>query len=473
MALTRRTALALGAGGLALALPGCGGSRADADVIVIGAGLSGLHTARLLQVEGMRVIVLEASNRIGGRILTLTDLPGSPNAGGSQIGAGYGRIRSTARDLNVAIEPDTIAPNPMLVAMGGQIISPQAWATSPLNPLPAALRMMSPGQVFMALAGQANPIRTPDEWLTPDITAHDMAAADFFTAQGLSPDVLRMLDVSLNGNALASYSIINVWRTLCLYALDREMGPSGGVVGGTARLTDAMAASLGDGGVRVASPAAAITADERGVEVVLESGARLRAAFAVAAVPFPALRRISVTAPMSGVQQEAIAGMPYTKIMHLYLEAVNRYWEEDGLPIDMVTDGPLERVFGPRDAAGAPTGIVLSWINGDGCDSWMGLDDAAIEARAQAELAKLRPSAQVRLRRVVRWTPDNPVAGGAYMHWAPGQIADWAAGMGAPAGRLYFAGEHLSRTYTGMEGAMESGEMAATAILTASGAIAS
>jgi monoamine oxidase len=471
MALTRRSALALGAGGLAAALPGCSARGPDADAIVIGAGLSGLHAARLMQAEGMRVIVLEASPRIGGRLLTLTDLPGSPNAGGSQIGAGYGRIRGAAQALGLTITPDTTPPNPMLVAMGGQLIGPQDWATSPLNPLPPALRMMSPGQVFMALAGQANPIRTPDDWLTPDITADDMSAADFFTAQGLSADVLRMLDAPLNGNALSTYSIINVWRTLSLYALDRQMGPSGGVEGGSARLTDAMAASLGDA-VRAQSPVAAITADERGAEVRLADGTALRAAFVVAAVPFPALRQIAVEAPLSGVQREAIAGLPYTKIMHLYLEAQNRFWEADGLPIDMVTDGPLERVFGPRDDAGAPTGIILAWINGDGCDSWIGLDDAAIEARAQAELLRLRPNAQVRLRRVVRWTPDNPLAGGAYMHWAPGQIADWAAGMGAPAGRLYLAGEHLSRTYTGMEGAMESGEMAAMGILAASGAVA-
>jgi len=472
MALTRRQALALSAGAAALALPGCAPARPDADVIVIGAGLSGLHAARLMQAEGLRVIVIEASDRIGGRLLTLNDLPGAPNAGGSQIGAGYGRIRGAAQELGVPIQNDAGPPNPMLLALGGELIGPAQWPASAKNPFPPPLRMASPGAVFMQLAGAANPSRVTDDWMTDAVVSRDVSAADFFTQAGLNADALRLLDVGLNANSLSTYSMINVWRTQTLYAVDRRLGPSGGVVGGSAKLTDAMAATLGEP-VRLSSPAAAITTTEEGVSVRLETGDTLRASYAIAAVPFPALRRIALEAPLQPTQQEAIQGLPYTKIMHLYLEAETRFWEEDGLPIDMLSDGPLERIFAVRDDAGQPTGLILAWINGDGCDSWAGLDDTAIEARAQIELARLRPNARVRLRRTVRWTAENPLAGGAYMHWAPGQVARWAQTMGAPAGRLHFAGEHLSRTYTGMEGAMESGENAAMAVMTAMGVFGS
>ena len=87
-------------------------------------------------------------------------------------------------------------------------------------------------------------------------------------------------------------------------------------------------------------------------------------------------------------------------------------------------------------------------------------------ALAEQTLKTLR-GVKATARKVVRWDEAQPLSGGAYMHWAPGQIGAWAQTMGLPAGRLHFAGEHVSRLHTGMEGAMESAEQAAYAIFEA------
>ena len=93
--------------------------------------------------------------------------------------------------------------------------------------------------------------------------------------------------------------------------------------------------------------------------------------------------------------------------------------------------------------------------------------DTQIADWAKDVLANDRPSrqGQVDVLVVQRWTDTTPLAGGAYMHWAPGQVSRWAQVMGQGQGRLLFAGEHLSLLHTGMEGAMESGENAAFALL--------
>jgi monoamine oxidase len=177
-------------------------------------------------------------------------------------------------------------------------------------------------------------------------------------------------------------------------------------------------------------------------------------------VPFPALRTMRIRAPMSQATREAIVALPYTQIKQIFLEPEKRYWETDSMPIDMWTDGPLERVFSVRDSESRDTGIIYVWLNGTGAQ---GFDLSTISARMNA----LRPASEgkFKVRHVQDWTSTNPLAGGAYMHWAPGQIGRWAGKMGSPAGRLFFAGEHLGLVHTGMEAAFESGERAARDVL--------
>jgi monoamine oxidase len=126
--------------------------------------------------------------------------------------------------------------------------------------------------------------------------------------------------------------------------------------GGSQRLPEAMAralkkpAMMGQGVRRISTNA-------QGGSVTLANGTRLTAQAIVAAVPFPVLRAMSIRAPMPRETREAIGALPYTQIKQIFLEPEKRYWESDGLPIDMWTDGPLERVFSVRDSESKDTGI--------------------------------------------------------------------------------------------------------------------
>jgi monoamine oxidase len=408
---------------------------------------------------------------VGGRLLTLDDLPGAPNAGGSQVGGGYARLRATAQTLGVAIAPDAGENRAAALYVGGKLMRSEDWAKAAVNPFPAALKATPPGALLFRLAGADKPIADPAAWRDPVTVDRDISAADYLAGKGIDAASQRLVDIGLNGNALATYSMINLWRTLALFRIDAALGPVGGVEGGAQRLAEAMAAPLGEA-VRKNAAVKSLAATRDGVTARLADGSELRGDFAVCAVPTPALRGIALETERPLAQQAAFDGLPYTQIVQLYLEPEVRFWESDGLPPDMWTDGPLERIFAVRDrATDAPNGLLLAWINGDGAGWLAGKSDADIEAAAAAALKAARPASQgkVKLRRVVRWTKDNPLAGGAYAHWAPGQVGRWAAGIAAPAGRLHFAGEHLASVFTGMEGAMESGEAAALAVMTAAG----
>ena len=471
MVITRRSALSFTAGAAAFAIGGCGpsGDRGGkaADVIVLGAGLSGLHAALTLQSAGMDVLVLEASERIGGRMLTLDDLPGAPEAGGAQVGRGYARVRARASQFGLpfaSFPPSTFG---QVLSVRDRLIAADQWAQAPVNTLPEPFSALPPSRMFFSLVARGNPLPDVYAWREAAWAEHDITAQAYLReALGAPDEALRLMDVSLNATSLSTYSMMNVWRTLAIFTQDRELGPAQRLVGGGQRLPEAMAGAL-IRPVRTGARVAVIDTGETGAAVRLEGGETLRADFIVCALPFAVLRRLDVIGDMAAAQRAAIDGLSYTPILQLHLEAETPWWDNDGLAPDMWTDSALERIFAQRDADGAPTGMLTCWIDGTGGLDADPLGEADLEALARETLARIRPASagRVRLRRAMRWTPSNPLAGGAYMHWRPGQIANWAETMIQPFGRVHVAGEHASHLHTGMEGAMEAGERAAIEIL--------
>ncbi len=466
--------LAAGAAPL-VASPALAGRRSHADVLVLGAGLAGLHAATLLERAGLDVLVVEGLDRVGGRLQTFRDLPGQPNAGGVEIGAGYRRVRAAAARVGLAIRDPDGRPagrrprSPLWIDRTW--IAGDGWETSSLNTFPANHRGRTPADVLMRLAIADNPVRAGDPLAWADPAVPDLSADAWLAAQGFDARSRALVDRGANANALTHYAMVNVWRTARVFEAENAVRPgTGSVVGGSQGLAEAMAAALARP-PRLSSAIRRIDAGHEDVTVHLADGGQLRAAHAVCTLPFAALRRVrlsGVQAPTA--QAQAISSLPYTQIVQIFIEPQAPFWERDGLGMDMWTDGPIERVFGLRDASDAPSGLLLAWINGEGCAA-VPRRPEALQAWVEEGMRTLRPASEgrVRVRRVMRWTRDNPMAGGAYAHFAPGQIRQFGEAMGRPIGRMYLAGEHLSRAHTGMEGAMESAEFAAAAIAQALG----
>lgn len=436
--------------------------HSDADVLVLGAGLAGLHAARMLQADGMKVLVLEASDRVGGRMWTLDNVPGRPEAGGQQVGQSYARVRSTAIDLGLEITPPAPGGSrDKTLVLNEQVFDAREWADAADNPFPDGFKRATPDVALFMAAAAANPLTDQYAWreVGPEL---DISADAFLAQNGFDEHSRALCDVALNANQLSSYSMLNVWRSLTLFQLDASSGPSEEIAGGSQRLPEAMAASLSDGTVLRGAAVSAIAASAGGIAV--RAGTRtFRAPFCVCALPFPVLRNIPIKWPAEATPlQPIIETMPYTQIQQVHLELERG--PSDDLPLMMWTDTPIERVFPVRDASG-DTVALTCWINGTGVRNEASDDDW--KQLAQTTLEETR-GIKARAQAVIRWDETQALSGGAYMHWAPGQIQPWAERVVSPAGALHFAGEHTSYLHTGMEGAMESGERAAYAIIEAS-----
>lgn len=439
----------------------------DTDILVLGAGLSGLHAARLLESEGKDVLVVEGAERIGGRLHTLNHDGGHyTEGGGEQIGASYARILDTARELNVAVTPD--APRRLGTSYHYQdrLYGPEDWKVANAPAFATPFEGASPGTPLFVLAARDNTLTSAADWREAHFAAQDISAEDYLISQGIDAPARAIIEHTLNGNELSTYSMMNLYRTLYNFAQSRDMGPSLSVDKGAQTLPEAMAKSLARP-VSMGWFISDIIVGPESVTVTDRTGRTLTAPHCICTLPFGALRQIKISAPLGAVQKNAIANLPYTQIFQLHFTVDSPFWTADDLPANMWSDGPLERVFINHDIEGRPQNYGRVWINGVGAMQMAAIPSADMQDILRTELSKLRSikPENIHLLKVQNWTTQNAFAGGAYMHWAPGQIGRWARVMGAPAGRLSFAGEHLSFLHTGMEGAMESAENAAFSLL--------
>jgi monoamine oxidase len=471
MTLNRRDFLVRGAVATALAaLPRRPAWAADdtTDVIVIGAGLAGLQAAISLEWTGARVRVLEARQRVGGKVLTFGDVPGEPEAGGQSIGSGYGRVVTAAATAGVVLEdqlPQAQRTSEVTLALGGRPIPKTEWPNSALNPFPAGQRELMPWQyVPRAMAG-ANPLKSVDGWYAAARAPSDVSMHDFLRAQGASEEIIRLAyDTNTSyGTSARDVSALMMAFVEIFQRTQRNARPAVfKAKEGNQRIPEGLAQRL-KGGVRVGQEVVAIDSDARGVTVHTRGGGRHAAQAAICALPFATLRRVRFDPPLAGVQAEAVQSLPTQPVTQIALVAARPFWTDDGLPAAMWTDALAGRVFAiPRSPTDDAVASLLVTAYGKKSLELDRLGRDGAGRRVIAELERLRPAAKGRLRVAAyhSWTAD-PWAGGAWGYFAPGTVTKFMPAMLQPHGRVHFCGEQTALYSRGMEGAMESGERAA------------
>jgi monoamine oxidase len=473
--LTRRTALKLAAtSAVAAASPAWPRAARDADVLVLGAGMSGLHAARLLQGAGASVVVLEGSGRIGGRCWTARDEPGEPEFGAEQVGHGYGRVRGNASDLGVEMAPppvgelgETHLPS-VCVSLGGA--APTAdWAGAPFNHLAAGERSLPPLALLGHYILKNDPLTDLLDWRKPDFVEIDrMSLRQYCAKNGASPEALRLMNVGVSAWTLDDANALDFLRKNHYYVWDSKTGVSSVVRDGMNALTDAMAASL-TRPVAVGRRVVHIRAEPRSVEVTCADGGVFRGRACINTIPPPVLRDIAIEGPVPPEQSLGWRRQRSDQSIQVCFEFDAPFWEKDGLPANMWTDGPFE-FFAHTPSRTKPAGVLRAYVNGQAVEPLNRLSEAALGQAAVAELVRLRPAAAglVRPGRIMNWS-TNPFSKGHIAYFAPGDIARYADLIGQPVGAMYFAGEHNCRVNAGIEGACEAAENAVIAVLEALG----
>jgi monoamine oxidase len=452
---SRRATLAGGSAALLAGIaPRPAWGRTQADVIIIGAGLAGLYAAQLLEAAGQKIIVIEAENRIGGRLHTLDDLPGRPEAGGVQVGSGYKNLRAIAAELNVGLVPGSNEQRSALYRINGATVAEADWTTSPANHLNETERKLMPAALGGYYAGKLPKLETTQSWMTD--TALDGPYASKLKELGASDEAMRLIQANFNGNNLADISTLHIARSIAIFRAGP--GPVFTVAGGSQRLPEAMAAAV-TSRVQLKTIVTGISEQAGSVEITLAGGKQLFSRHVICTIPFAALRQIKIKANLPSAIKTAISTLPYTQASFAYLSASEPFWKSDGLPETIWTDdSAIGRVF----VLGNNPPMLKVWRSGSSVKYRASMSGSDIIGRIEAA----RPSAtgKLKLLRLFNWQ-NSPFARGIYHHLAPDQGALMTCAIQTQTKRLHFAGEHMAIHSSGMEAALESGQRVAEMLI--------
>lgn len=137
----------------------------------------------LLEEQGLDVLTLEGRNRLGGRVYTLMNVPGQPEAAGELIGGNYARMIDTARrlDLELVDPKTTFIASKKLYHLGGQQFTAEDWPNHPLNPLSGDDRTLLPDRMLWDLSHRNNPLsgKPLDDWIKPEYAKYDIPHSEY------------------------------------------------------------------------------------------------------------------------------------------------------------------------------------------------------------------------------------------------------------------------------------------------------
>lgn len=447
------------------------------DVVVLGAGMAGLVVAHELRARGHRPTVLEAQNRVGGRIHTLRSFaPGLyAEAGAMRIPVSHDLTMNWVNRFGLETRPFVTGNPQALVHVGGQRVTMQEFGGDPSD-------------LGFALADHERG-RTVDQlWeraiidLRDQIAADGAAAWDAIAAEYDQYSLYEFLELKgFSRGAMEIYAVVNFLESdlhmSCLEVLREDLGGYYGdmieIVGGMDRLPNAFFATLQDE-VRLGAEVFAIEQQQDGVVVHYKTEAgrfSVRGDYVVCTLPFPVLRTVEVSPEWSPGKRKAIRQLNYAASTKVLFQVRHRFWEDDDGIFGgaTVTDLPIRRMNYPTPDPDNARGMLLaSYTWSQDALQWGAMDDETRLEEALEDVAKIHPRIRDEFEcgASYAWYGDR-FARGAFALFAPGQQTELQADIVAPEGRIYFAGEHCSLFHAWIQGALESGTRVAREIAAA------
>ncbi|MGB7507854.1 MAG: FAD-dependent oxidoreductase [Mycobacterium sp.] len=445
----------------------------EADVIVVGAGISGLIAARTLLGAGLTPLILEADERVGGRILTEEVLPGLPVELGAQwIGDTHHRMFALAAELGVETYPQYDHGETSYDLVGSGVLRESEFHTQfgdELAELEKVLRRLD------ELAAEV-PVDAP--WLAPRAAEWDiMTAADWYDRQGLSPVARTLLEICTVGILAVptvEVSFLHLLFTIQTCGVTSELfaESEGGAqttrfVGGTAEIPKRLAALVADR-IVLDSPVQLIEHTADSVTVHCRGGLVARGRRVIVAISPTLAGRIMYDPPLSGERDQLTQRLPNGSAMKAFFVYDEPFWRADGLNGQLISDIGPARMSNDTCIPGDDHGVILLFLEGEQARVYGRLPVDERQAALTAELVRHFESRAADPEFYVdgEWSDRQWTRGCYNANHGPHVWTTYGHALSAPIGAIHWASTDTATFWSAyMEGAVEAGERAAHAVI--------
>jgi len=455
----------------------------SADVAVVGAGLAGLTAARELVAKGRSVVVLEARDRVGGRVLSHSLRGGSySELGGMFTGPTQDHIQALARDVGVGFYPAYNTGNNVFIGGDGrreEFPSDSPLGTAPADPVVAPDIALAVTQLDQMASGF--PVDAP--WSSPNAEEWDRQTLDSWLRQHTSgnPEFMNVVSAATEAIFGCEPGELSLLFTVFYIAasgneqnqgtFERNFNTKDGAQeqrfqGGAAVVPQRVAAGLGDR-VVLNAPVRRIAQTLTGVTVESEA-AVVSAKRAIVAIPPTLAGRIFYDPPMPPLRDQLTQHMPQGTLMKFEAVYPTPFWRAKGLTGQVVSEtGPVKVTFDTTPESGSP-GVMMGFIGGHEAREWEQRSAKDRRAAVLAQYAHFFGDEALNPREVVEfnWSTEVWSRGCPVAVLGPGTLTEFGTALRERVGRIHWAGTETSTFWNGyMDGAVRSGKRAASEVL--------
>jgi monoamine oxidase len=448
----------------------------SADVAIVGAGFAGLAAALELKAAGIDCVVLEARDRVGGRVLN-HELPGGEvvEVGGQWVGPTQHALLELAAEMGVETYP-THTDGDSLIVYRGRVRRYRG--TIPrINPAV----LLEIDRLRRKLDRLARTVPLEEPWATPKAERLDrITVAEWMRRNALTRGARMLLTLAIRSVFGTEPEDISLLHALFYLAsgggFDAMVDTAGGAqdsrfVGGSQLVAIRMAERLGEA-IVLGSPVRAIEDTGEGARVKAD-GITVQAQRVIVATSPTLAARTDYSPALPGRRDQMTQRMPQGAIIKCMAVYREPFWRADGLSGIGVADGAsVNAIFDNTPPSGRP-GVLLGFLDGRAARYW---GSRPLDERRRAVVDVFTTLFGERAAKpddyVERNWADEEWSRGCYSGaFGPSGWTDFGPALREPIGRIHWAGTETATVWNGyIDGAITSGRRAAGEVAALAGA---